>query len=504
MSQLVVVGVTVKDVLGANEFRMEPGKRITLLRGKNATGKSSALRAVQQALEGGNLAKLARVGKPGEDVEPEVVLIIEGPGTEAYRVERKGASVKVKARVRDTAAFEDVGKPQTWLRSLYDPVGANPVAFLMAKDDDRATMLLEALHLPYSREALIQAMGLTAEELASLPPIPAGLHPLEEMALIREGVFRRRTGVNRDHDGKAKAAEETRLNAPAQLPTDPSNDELATLDGQALQLAQAVATQESEAESAHAAARRAAAQAFTTVEGQLKVELRSQVTELYNEHERAAAAIRAEAEARIAAAAEEMGKRVEELRGQHDAELDKANVLQKEALTAATTVVEAARAAVAQRRQELAGIREELAALRARRESSAKARAMLELAAKFDGEAASLKEEADRLTAALEALDAYRRQLAKGLPIAGLEVEGKAVLVNGVPYEQLNTAQRVDIAVQVAVLRAKGSRLPVVFVDGAEALDHEHFDNLVERLKAAGVQAFLGRVEDTELEVVRD
>src|SRR5688572_27167578 len=76
MSELRVVAVTVKDVLGAREFAMQPGK-VTTLRGKNGSGKSTALAAVQAALGGGNLAKMARVGAPGEKVEPEVVLVIE-------------------------------------------------------------------------------------------------------------------------------------------------------------------------------------------------------------------------------------------------------------------------------------------------------------------------------------------------------------------------------------------------------------------------------------------
>ena len=160
------------------------------------------------------------------------------------------------------------------------------------------------------------------------------------------------------------------------------------------------------------------------------------------------------------------------------------------------------RQATAERRTRLQADRERLAALRAHAEASTKARALHEQAAQFDREAAQLEVEGVRLTAALDALDAHRRRLAENLPIEGVSIEDKVIRVYGVPFEQLNTAQRVRIAVQVACLRAKAQLLPVVFVDGAEALDREHFDALVDELKAAGVQAFLAAVADCELQVV--
>ena len=41
-----------------------------------------------------------------------------------------------------------------------------------------------------------------------------------DRALLRDAVFRTRTGVNRDAKGKTAAAEQTRRNAPATIPED--------------------------------------------------------------------------------------------------------------------------------------------------------------------------------------------------------------------------------------------------------------------------------------------
>ena len=150
---------------------------------------------------------------------------------------------------------------------------------------------------------------------------------------------------------------------------------------------------------------------------------------------------------------------------------------------------------------ELAHRREALAGLRAQAAAGERARALADQVEKFDRAAQDLDVESERLSSALEVLDEYRRRLAEDLPIPGLTISGKEIRVNGVLFEQLNAGQRVEIAVKVATLRARGRRLPIVFVDGAEQLDAEHFEALVAELKASGVQAFIGRVADHPLTV---
>src|SRR5262249_14735807 len=158
--------------------------------GKNGSTKSSLITAIQSALGGGNLAKLARVDPGGEPTEPEIVLVLEGDGAETYRVEKDTEGVRVRSRVGDTAAFEDVRKPQAWLSGLFDPHGSNPVTFLTAPDKERALLLLEALPLKIDRTELGQI--LAGIDSAALPHVPQGLHALEELALVRDAIFRTR------------------------------------------------------------------------------------------------------------------------------------------------------------------------------------------------------------------------------------------------------------------------------------------------------------------------
>jgi hypothetical protein len=510
MSELRVVSIQVRNVLGARELGLTPGGKYTVLSGRNGSGKSTALASVQAALGGGNLATLAHVPTVEEAAAargdkdafvPEVVLVLQGPGSEAYRVTRKGDKVNVKARVGNTAAFEDVGKPQTWLRALYDPAGANPVAFLQAKDADRARMLLEALPLTYDRQALFDTTGILVSDL---PAVPEGLHPLEELALYRDALFNTRRGVNRDKEGKEHAAEQVRLSAPAEIPTAPGEDEETVAEAEQRTLAEAIAREEEQSNARWERADYQARAAHTETTSGITATFKRDVAKLRTEHDRFAAETRAEAERRIAAAAVILEERVQDVRDGNEKELDNADGVRDAALASAAAAHDRERAALIEQRNALSQVRERLTNIKAQREVAAAAKALHDQAKRFDEEAEELKTESARLTTAITALDAFTRRLASDLPIEGLEITGKEIRVHGIPYEQLNTAQRVDIAVRVATLRAKGQRLPVVFVDGAEALDREHFDLLVARLEREAVQAFIGRVEDHELNVITD
>lgn len=471
---LKVKSIKIRDVLGVREVEIEPG-RVTLIEGKNGSNKTSILTAVQTAIGGGGLAKLSRLDGAVGDTEPEVVLVLDGVGDERYLVERDAKGVQVRARVGNTAAFEDVPKPQTWLAGVFDGHASNPVTFIKAPDKERLGLLLKALVIEFDLAALCASAGIDPTEV---PPLPEGAHPLELIELIRESVFRTRTGVNRDQKGKAESAEQLRRNLPAKAETVPA-EKLAALEREVEVLAEKVAREEEMADAALTAAELEADRSFKKAEA-----------EVWTDFEAAAAELRAQTEAKISTMRDDVETAITtERRGL------------KFAKDLARASREDNRKAVHVLRATNAQTREELAALRASSESAVKAEALREQAAQFDEDAERLEAESERLTKALDGIDAYRRKLAAEIPIAGLSVEGKTIKLNNIPLEQQNTAELVRLAVTIACLRAKTQRLPVLFVDGAEALDSANFEALVEELERQGVQAFIAAVRDHELRV---
>ncbi|HEU4589872.1 MAG TPA: hypothetical protein VFS13_03100, partial [Steroidobacteraceae bacterium] len=122
-----------------------------------------------------------------------------------------------------------------------------------------------------------------------------------------------------------------------------------------------------------------------------------------------------------------------------------------------------------------------------------------ETIARLVRELEELKQDSQARTEALEALDAYKAELLASLPIPGLEViEGK-LFRHGIPFDRLNTQQQVEIAVEIAKLRA--GELGLICVDGLELLDPEHYEAFRESAKESGLQLIVSRVSDGPLAV---
>lgn len=509
--RLTAAEITVKDVLGIRRVAIQPG-RVTRIEGRNGSMKSSLAQAIQVALGGGSLAKFARIGEAGEEVEPEVAIVFDGDAPAQVRVVKKGdKTAEVTQRVGETQAFEKVAQPQTWLSRRFDAKGCNIVQLLRAPDKDIATLLLESLPLELDRAELRTVLGDHAKHVR---PLPKGLHPLEELAMTREDVFKARTAVNVQKDSAKKTADQLRRALPAVMP-ETREAEIRTAEQRRDALAAEIAQEEERGLSAErealATARRERDAAGEKVLGEFRgfaakkrEELATEVRKVETELERRIADLRKEAQLQIDAMKAATEAAIEAKRTEGEKTIDGAEAALATAQETARAAREATQAALQKKREELTALRERLASLETERDQALEAKGVAEQAEKFEGQEAELRAESERLTATLAALDAFRLRLAKALPVPGLEIAGPEVRVDGVPWPQLNKGQRVAILVKVAVLRAQGYPIPLIFVDDAETLDSEHLALLEKELEASGVQALICRVSDTDLQAVAD
>jgi ABC-type branched-subunit amino acid transport system ATPase component len=483
-NKLKVISIEARDVLGIKEYSMEPGQ-VTVVSGKNGVGKTSAIALIESVLGGGSLAKIARIGDEGEEIDPQIVVVMETDEGQQYMVEKSTKGTRVRSQVGDSAGYEDVPKPARFLSGLYDGKLANPIEFMKAKSKDRVLMLLGALPLELDRKQLWADMGITKKEIG---PVPEGLHPLQELALIRESIFRERTGVNRDAKGKFESAEQTRRATPAVLP-ESHEAEIEKLSKYISDSEIAITERIEQAKSAY--------QAGCTKANNLAIQ---EETAKLSKHESWANKKRSDLEKSIAEQKMELETLIREDLKETNKVISEYTNLQNETkeelLQKQNTIIDDA----FQEQSELETERTQLTELREQAKEAIRARTLHEQANQFEADAEELKARSQRLTNAISTLDARRRAMAKDLPIPGLEVDGKEIKVDGVIYDQLNTAKQIDIAVAVSCLRAKDFRLPIAWVDGAEALDSENFNILVECLNEKGVQALIGQRTEGSLQ----
>jgi hypothetical protein len=193
---------------------------------------------------------------------------------------------------------------------------------------------------------------------------------------------------------------------------------------------------------------------------------------------------------RLTAARDKDDKTIQEARKTAQAKIVEASDIQKRVISIANELLPEIETRV-----------EEIAALKERQKEIIKIQVLHDQANEFEDQADRLKGDGKRLSKALDTLDDYKAAMCSNLPIPGLDVSGNVVMLDGIPWNQVNTGKQIETAVKVSCLRFKDAQFRPVLVDGAEALDSEAMEKLKTELKGAGAQAFIGRVSDCDLEV---
>lgn len=333
-------------------------------------------------------------------------------------------------------------RPTDVLKAITDMLSVNPVDFLRAPKKDRVRVLLETMPLEADAERLAEISGV---------PVTAspGTHALAVIEAVRKQVYDDRTGTNRAVKEKDATINQLRLAMP---------DAPAGVTGNEDELQQ-------QAQAALEAKVNELERVSTKLAG-IKAENQNKID-----------AIRAEAQRQI----DEIIAAERDIEGKAGAQRERT---------------------IAKYNDTVAPIQQALAAIRANRGAAAKREQALETVKQMEAELSELQHDAERQTKALEAIDAYKVELLASMPIPGLEVIDGELFRDGVPFDRLNTAQQVEIAVEIAKLRA--GELAIACVDGLELLSSETYEAFRERAIASGLQLFVTRVKDGEFSIKTD
>lgn len=393
--------IKLTNILGHESLEITPGK-VNVLKGKNGSGKTSVLTAINAALRGGSAAEatLVRHGVPSGG---EIVLVLDDGTQITKTVTNDGSKTKITGQ----------SKPASFLDEIRDIVSVNPVQFLTADDKTRVRLLLETLNLQFT----------AAEIAATGAVVNSDALNLEQLDALRKKVYDDRTGVN-GQVKKAKSTVEQLLRSLPEVPAEVSAEALAELQ-----------------------TKRDGMQAKRT---QYFAELEQEKSE------------------RIAAIHAEYDAKKTELQAKFEATYNP--------LSAQVTEMQIALQNSAARAQQLNIIKAN------------------------DSEADALQEVADSLSATLTAIDQLKDRKMDNLPIPNLLIKDGKIYVEGVAWEHVHGARKMQFILSVARLRA-GS-LSVVCVDGLECLDDTTFAYF-EKAAAAypELQFFCTRVGTGELTI---
>lgn len=446
--------VTVQNVKGIEFAEFAPGV-LTVLSGSNGTGKTSILDAIRAVFAGGNDPGLIRIDQEMAIVELE----LEDGTTIRKRIKQNGGDLVVK-----NPEGKVVRAPAAYVEGLASSFAFDPLAFLTAQPKNRAAWLAAVMPLAVKPEdvaAQVANPKLRAKVLEFLPAKPMDL---ETLNATRKQVYDQRTGENevvKRLSGTVDSLQQSLGSAEVLDWGAKHSDLLADLTVKRRQRdALSTATQ----------------QEYDRRKAEIVQAGKREFEEAVREIEEQIAALRrqiqtksAEVDARVA---EQAAKLFEELSA---AERESAAALNVEIEALADQVATAKEKADQQARNE-------------------QTRKMLEEA---KSEYSAALASATLLDQAIEAIDKAKAKALSETPIPGLELAGEKIIFEGIEFDQLNTQQQYELAIEIGAQRA--GALPLMVSDCAEHLDPQKWEAFKAAAVKSGFQIVMARVGEGPL-----
>ena len=471
--------ITIVDSYGIRLVKFYPGS-ITRITGPNSAGKSSVLKALAKIFEGGSDPGIVRQG-----AERSIVEIKLDDGTVITRTcqpkrKRKGDTGQIEWTTTLEILQPDGtprNAPQTYINELGNLSAVDPSQILAINATTTpgrkllAEILLRIMPISFESTAVQQAVQYRSSvEVPRSDPDMLAL-PVADSPLDLEGLkkfaaqvteLRRRTGQTRDDsDGAINRLQQS-------LPPDSDKTDWNTALAEAEQYKTGVDT--------------AIHERRIEIEAAKRDSIEASMAERAGKIER----INADIEAKMLALEQERNERILYVRNEKDKIIQDVISMAECAIAALDTEskpeADKAIAAIATAKERLASHHR---AATLRQEIEIQTQTCRDSHWKYD-----------QLTEVLERLDGLWREKLSSLPIPDLVVEGDQVLVGGIPWQNINTAKRVEIALQLCTLRA--GKLGLLMLDDCEHLTTETRTLLEQAITDAGFQLIEAIVSDEE------
>jgi DNA repair exonuclease SbcCD ATPase subunit len=443
--------ITIKNCFGLETLTIQPGA-LTVVSGRNGSGKTSVLNALKLVLSGGHEPQAIRQG--AEEAEIQLTMADGVTITKTITSQKSTLTVKHPKLGR-------ISKSQSWINQVVDSISLDPVAFLNSPPKARVDALLAAI-----------PMRVTADQLRDLPVgelkgIDLDRHALEVLAELGKGIYDSRRDLNAQAREKRATARQMSETLPADPPEGNWRDSLseATEEFRDLQKTtqQRVAwIKEDCAKAIHVARELNSGRKETA-----RIGMEDEIS-----------AIRARYAHDAALLDEERDLAIGEAEHHRDAAL------------------KCAEAEYRPKNQELS---ERIAKAKAMVEAVTKAETTRNLIAKLETDAETIEKRAEVLTNALARMATLKSELLSGVPIQGLEIRDGDIYLNGIAFDHVNDAERHRIALEVA--RLKAGELGLIVLDRSEIFDSKNWESFRQAAIDSGLQVICALVDDGDLQV---
>lgn len=447
---LTITKIEAKNVLKFVDFEVSP-KKITIFRGANDQGKTTALRLAELALKGSTNPHVIHQGAERGEITVEF--------SDGLRLRRSFTQTAQYAKVTDTDG-RIIPSPQKFLDALLGEHQFNPIAWLELEPKEQIRVLLKAIHVRITPDEFTAATGYPAPK-----GIDYGRHGLEVLADLREYFATDRRVEGQTADRKKKAAAEARAGLPPTKPAvdpDHQRDAVAAVEAAQRKLGALEARQLAARDHDRAVERK-----------------KQEIARAQKEDER------------IEGEIGELQKRIARLREQQEQTRRTGAELAFELRTLSATAPPSD---------------EEIAAANAEIDAARRVVASLDelerIADRF-AEIEALDAEADQAAIQVSVLDAVlktithdlpRTLMAKAsLPVGSLSIEGGKILIDGQDLQFQATSKQIEIALTIA--RALNPKLKVICVDGFEALDAERRATFIRSAAGDGYSYLISEVD---------
>lgn len=125
-----------------------------------------------------------------------------------------------------------------------------------------------------------------------------------------------------------------------------------------------------------------------------------------------------------------------------------------------------------------------------------------EMVKQFTSEIEKLEIQSSDLTNAITEITNIKKSIMENLPFDNLQIIDGEIFRNEIPFDRLNEAEKVKIAVQIA--KYKAGELGLICVDGIERLDTETFNEFKKTSNENELQLIVTKVSDNDFQIIND